>query len=258
MHHRAAFTHIVDERYMPRSNRRQPRSSQSRNGSGQSLVEFSLFLPALLLTMLVVVDFGHLFLGWVNLQNTARIGADYAATHPDAWDAGDPDLIEQARYEELIRRDATTINCTLPPSLPAPGFPDGSSTLNGRAQVSLTCDFQVLTPIISDIVGSPISLGATAIYPIRVGLYNVAVPATPPPTPTPTPSPTPTAALCTVPNLIGTRVNPATAAWKNAGFEPANMTVTIGANNYVIQTEDPPNSDGTLQDCTSFTILVGP
>lgn len=185
-----------------------------RRSGGQAVTEFALILPFLLIVMLLVLDFGHLFLGWVNLQNTARIGADFAATHPTAWDLVKPDLAAQARYEELIRRDATTINCALPSPIPTPTFPDGTSTLNGRAQVNLNCGFQVLTPIISQIVGSPLRLGATSIFPIRFGLANIAPPPPPSPTPTPTvaptptptagptPTPVPTPAPCIVPDMI--------------------------------------------------------
>ena len=113
-----------------------------RPSGGQAVTEFALLLPFLLIVMLLVLDFGHLFLGWVNLQNTARIGADFAATHPTAWDLVNPDPVAQARYEELIRRDATTINCGLPSPIPTPTFPDGTGTLNGRAQVNLDAIFR--------------------------------------------------------------------------------------------------------------------
>jgi Flp pilus assembly protein TadG len=216
-------------------------------------------LPVLLLILLVVIDFGHLFLGWVNLQNTARIGADFAATHSGAWTASDQDAIDaQERYQELIKRDASTINCSLPSTLPIPTFPDGNTTLNGRAQVNLTCDFQLLTPLVGNVVGNPLRMSASAAFPIRVGLYGVAPPSTPMPTATPAPTPTPTAKLCTVPTLIGKKTNPASQDWAKAGFDPVNFLVSIGANNYTIRTEVPLFSDGTEQYCATFQITVGP
>ena len=125
----------------------------------------------MLLILLFAVDFGRLYFGWINLQNAARVGANYAALHPDAW--GTPgDATAQAAYVAQIQNDATTINCALPLPLPAPTFPDGS-VLGGRAQVTLTCRFAVITPVISAIVGSPVSLGASAVFPIRAGLVTV-------------------------------------------------------------------------------------
>ncbi len=231
---------------------------------GQALVELALVAPVLLLIVLLVLDFGHLFLGWVNLQNTARIGADYAATHPDAWDAVSPDPSAQARYEALIQRDATTINCVLPSPLPTPAFPDGTTTLNGRAQVNLTCDFQLLTPIISSVVGSPLRLGAGAIFPIRVGLLNVAPPPTPAPTTIPTATPTSPPATCTVPSLLNKVPNNGLqTGWAGAGFTvPFNVTVgtaKIGSEYYVNSGGTTINGpfDGTQLIC-DVQLTVGP
>ena len=50
---------------------------------GQSIVEFALVLPVLLFLLLMGLDFGRVFLGWVNLNNAARVGANYAALYPD-------------------------------------------------------------------------------------------------------------------------------------------------------------------------------
>jgi hypothetical protein len=245
---------------------------------GQAVTELALILPVLMLIVLLVLDFGHLFLGWVNLQNTARIGADYAATHPKAWSAS-PDPDAQARYEELIRRDATTINCVLPSAIPTPAFPDGTSTLNGRAQVKLTCNFAILTPIISQVIGSPLGLGASADFPIRAGLANVAPPPPPPPpspTPTPTPTPTPdpsasasptptpTPVPCIVPTLLGNVPNkPLADEWADAGFTiPYNVTVgtkKIGSEYYLDGGGGKVGGpfDGSILEC-DVELTVGP
>src|SRR4051794_25746815 len=52
-----------------------------RRNQGQSLVEFALVLPVILLVLLVAIDFGRVYLGYINVQNMARIGANYAAAH---------------------------------------------------------------------------------------------------------------------------------------------------------------------------------
>ena len=49
---------------------------------GQSMVEFALVIPLILLLMLIAIDFGRVFLGWVGLNNAARVAANYAAMHP--------------------------------------------------------------------------------------------------------------------------------------------------------------------------------
>lgn len=48
---------------------------------GQSLVEFGLMLPILVLLVLGSIDFGRVFFAYVSVTNGARNGADYAASH---------------------------------------------------------------------------------------------------------------------------------------------------------------------------------
>ena len=58
---------------------------------GQSLAELALVLPIVLLLVLVTVDFGRAFFGWVTLNNMARVGANYAALHREfVDDSGNP------------------------------------------------------------------------------------------------------------------------------------------------------------------------
>ena len=127
---------------------------QSRR-SGQSTVEFALILPVLLLLGLIAVDFGRIYLGYINLQNMARIAANFAANNPNAWIPGDltgPAKI--AKYQNQILADAAATNCVLNPATPvSPTFTDtdGNGDAHGlgdKASVSLTCRFSVITPII--------------------------------------------------------------------------------------------------------------
>lgn len=123
-------------------------SASRRRISGQSLVEFALVLPVLMLILLITIDFGRVFLGWVELNNAARIGANFAANHPNAW--GTPgNSTDAATYKTLIGNDAAAINCTLPNPVPIPTFPDGS-VLGGRSQVDLTCQFSLITPFLGE------------------------------------------------------------------------------------------------------------
>lgn len=47
---------------------------------GQTLVEFALTLPILLLLIFGIIEFGRIFQAWVSLQNSARAAARYAST----------------------------------------------------------------------------------------------------------------------------------------------------------------------------------
>lgn len=231
---------------------------RQRGHRGQGLVEFALVLPILMVLLLVTIDVGRLFFGWVALQNTSRIGANFAATNPDAWIK--PGDARQALYASEISNDARTINCVLPAPLPTPVFPDtgGSQySVGSRTSVTITCNFSLLTPFLSYVLPNPIPLSATTVYPIRAGIVGLPTSTpTPAPTPTPTPSPSPTSPnQCVVPMFIGNITSGnAAAAWSNAGFKPNKLTIAIGS--YVIGHENPAGSDGTTQNCNSFALSV--
>src|SRR6202008_1593697 len=83
----------------------------TRNGgAGQSLAEFVMTIPVVLLMVLFGVDFGRVFLGWVSLNNAAREAADYASIYPTAWGTpGNPTA--QDEFDRLIGAEAAQSNC---------------------------------------------------------------------------------------------------------------------------------------------------
>ena len=138
---------------------------------GQGLVELALVLPVILMLLLTAIDFGRVYLGWVNLNQMARIAANYAATNPNA-DFVDP----TGAYQTLVLQDARAINCDILPdggtdTAPVPVF-GGTAALGEDATVSITCEFGIITPIISGILGNEIDVTATSTFPIRTGAVN--------------------------------------------------------------------------------------
>ena len=137
------------------------------------MVEFALVVPILLLLTLTAIDFGRVFLGWVNLQQMTRIAADYAAEHATSWATpGDPD---QATYQRKVLNDARAINCTLPdanadgtPDIPPPQI--SGTALGSHVKVGIDCEFSILTPIISTVLGGKILVSAETTYPVKEGL----------------------------------------------------------------------------------------
>lgn len=168
----------------------------TRNRSrGQSVVEFAIFVPVLLLILLTAVDLGRVYLGWVSLTNVARIGANFAAQNPDAWQGGG-DAAVQLRFRQLMARDAEGINCTLPNPLPAPTFVDSSYAVGARVRVDLNCSFALVTPFIANVIGDGagnLSLSSSATFTIRFGSPDGAPIGGNVPSPTPTNAPTATA-----------------------------------------------------------------
>jgi hypothetical protein len=216
-------------RFLPRlAWHRGPRSR------GQSLVEFAISVPVVLLMLLFGIDFGRVFLGWVTLNNTVREAANYAALYPTAW--GSPaTAASHPEYVRLIGSESSGINCTMPSTLPAPSFPNGTD-IGSPAVVAITCRFSLITPLMSGILGSPINVSSSASFPIRSGVI-AGVPVgsslpqgTPSPTGTPSPSVDPSVAPsptpvpnCIVPNLVSTNTSQATRTWTDAGFTATNL-----------------------------------
>jgi hypothetical protein len=166
---------------------------------GQSFVEFALILPVLLLLVLMALDLGRVFLAAVTINNTARIGARYAAAYPEAWGAT-PDPVRQAEYEARIAAEWADIDCTQQSPIPGPVF-SGTKEIGQPVAVTLTCSFNVITPLIGDIIGNTLVLTGEATIPITSCSSTTATPGSgneacvapptqpPPPTPTPTPDP---------------------------------------------------------------------
>ena len=140
---------------------------------GQSTVEFALILPVLLLLALIAVDFGRIYLGYINLQNMARIAANYAANNPLAWLPGSTDPEKITKYQNQILADAAATNCALNPATPVdPTFTDTdgdgkSRGLGDKVTVALTCRFSVITPIIANIVGNTVNVSASSVFPVK-------------------------------------------------------------------------------------------
>ncbi len=148
-------------------------SRRRERSRGQSLAELALILPVILLIALIALDFGRIYLGFVNLQQMTRIAADFAATNATAWSTPG-DAADQARYQEKIRNDARFINCTLPvdgggaTDVPDPMFPSGFD-LGDPVTVSITCSFDVITPVISQVLGGQVLVGSSTTYPVKEG-----------------------------------------------------------------------------------------
>jgi Flp pilus assembly protein TadG len=183
------------------------RRAGKRSSVGQSVVEFALLSPVAVLLLLIAVDLGRAYFGTVGLTNIARVGANYAALNPTGWQgSGKP--VYQARYQELMQADALGIDCTLPSTLPAPLFVDTGPdqyNLGSTVQVSLSCQFTLITPLLSSLIGDGaghVNLTSSTTFTIRSGTVEgvvvaSAVPSAGPtatPTATPTAGPTPTPA----------------------------------------------------------------
>jgi PKD repeat protein/Flp pilus assembly protein TadG len=152
---------------------------------GQSLVEFALVLPIIMMLTLTALDFGRVYLGYINLQNMARVAANFAANNPLAWTPSTDPAIQanrdaaKTKYQNEIRADATATNCNLPvvggvQTAPDPTFTDadgdGTPEIGDVATVGVSCTFGVITPVISNIVGGSVQVSAASKFPVKSGM----------------------------------------------------------------------------------------
>jgi PKD repeat protein len=187
---------------------------------GQSLVEFALILPAMLFLSLIVLDFGRVYLGWINLQNMTRAASNFAANHAEAWLAPlDPaNAATITQYRNQVINDAAKTNCVLTPAVPQdPTFTDGNGDLTtteigDRATVQLTCTFTLITPIISNIVGKNLLVSSSAMFPVKSGTFASAGGGTAP-TANFTASPTTTTTGTNIAFTDSSTGSPTTWAW---------------------------------------------
>lgn len=229
------------------------------------MVEFAIILPVLALLLVMAIDFGRVFFGWVGVHNAARIAANAAASNPEAWEP--PGITSgQNAYRRAVLNDLQALNCSPPPSLdgdgdgrwdlgeiPAPtwenkptGFSSALYEVGDHAVVSIPCSFDILTPLAGAIVGDPVSIVAGAEFMIRGGVIN-GIPIGPAPPP----------AGCVdqvVPNMVGMSVAAARTAWTNAGFTGAFAPATGNDTDTVTGQATTPSS--VPNDCLVATASV--
>lgn len=208
----------------------------------------AVILPLLVLLLVLAVDLGRVLFSWVGVHNAARIGADYAASHPldgDWSDQGDPNT---EAYVERMLADAAAIGCELPDPLPLPTFPEGT-TPGDTAVVELTCAFSPITPIVGALVGAPLDIAAAATFPVRKGIVGM-----------------PGAGgggggeddpLCrTVPDLSGMVGSDAEATWATAAFSGAFAISTGTPDGIVVENSQITNPASMPGGCITYKATV--
>jgi hypothetical protein len=144
------------------------------------------------------------------------------------WQSGSQPYIQLGRDYWLVPPSSNTVTNYPQPGLPSlPGYPSPYS--------------------------SPVTSWMPYTYPHP--LTGSGPGPTPTPTATPSPTATPTPCLASVPNFVGARMRTAATLWEQAGFSPANITITGGRGQRITWQSLPA---GSLADCATATITVGP
>lgn len=125
---------------------------------GQSLVEFALLLPLLILLLGGVLELGRLFFAYVAVTDAAAEGATYASIYPSSSIQAITDRAQSAT-SGLVRLDPSMIRVERP-----------SLTAGAPITVTVTYPFTLVTPLLGDLIpGRTIPLRATAVGVILGG-----------------------------------------------------------------------------------------
>lgn len=162
-----------------RAHRRLESGSGAR---GQSLVEFALIVPLLLILVVAIVDFGRVYTAMLTVESGAREAADYGAFHWYYWKDGATIADTKAKMEQracvatmalpdFVGTPSTCSNPTVTISNPVPPKPgvscsakptiaDGPCTVT----VELTYDFRLFAPLAVEFGGVRIGLPSTLTF----------------------------------------------------------------------------------------------
>ncbi len=112
--------------------------------AGQSLLEFAITLPVLLMILVGVLDLGRLFFSYIAVINSAREGARYGAERP--YDVNGIIAIAQKEPDNLV-----TVTTSISPACtfnPATGKYDIGAPSGTAITVTVQSNFQLMTTYI--------------------------------------------------------------------------------------------------------------
>lgn len=214
---------------------------------GQSLVEFALVLPIILVLLSAAADLGRLFYAFVSIENAAKEGAFYGALNPRC-DVSKAGCVDPNTVDWRVRNELTGVTISAPVTTCLDAVTSAPKSVNSCGEgdtyrVEVRHTFRLITPILGQILGDQLTLGAGASSLV----INAAI------DPTATPEPTASPACVTVPNLVGMKVGDARTAWGSAGF--TGSFSPNGQNNKTVktQTTTPASAPG---DCIAASSTV--
>ena len=148
-----------------------------QHSRGQSLVEFALLLPVLIVTLLGMLDFGRAIYAYNAVSEAARNGARVAIVNQTP---GDICLVAAGRAVALGLPTACAPNGnpgTVGVWVTTSGDPACSPVpdINCLESVKVTYQFRPITPVIGAILG-PINISSTSTVPVENPCLNNSCP----------------------------------------------------------------------------------
>ena len=133
------------------------------NERGQTLAEFAMIAPILVILIFGFVDVARLYNAWVTVQGAAREGARYGVTGRSDCSIAADDRMACIEYEAEQRAGAlansdTDIDVSVRswnyPSYADPAIEDSAGEQCDAIEVQVDYDFTPSTPLASTIIGS--------------------------------------------------------------------------------------------------------
>lgn len=120
-----------------------------KEDKGQSMVEFAMILPVLLLIIIGIIEFGFMFSGYLALSNASREAVRTVSL-------GETDMVAIQRAKDVaITLNPTKMNVSISPS----------AALRDRGdsvRVTIVYDYDFLTPFMEALFGGDLQLEAEA------------------------------------------------------------------------------------------------
>ena len=120
-----------------------------KNNKGQAMIEMAIILPILLLLVLGIFDFGRILYSQILLEKNARYAARVGIVKNSDSE------IMQAINESSSGLDSSRLNIVIDPSQSARSSGDS-------LRVKLDYDIDIFTPLMSNIIGSPVNISGEA------------------------------------------------------------------------------------------------
>ncbi len=229
---------------------------------GQSLVEFAITLPLLLLIVLGTVDLGRAYFRVENLTNAVKEGALFGARSPTCDTNLNPSCPDPRNVQYRVSQELSGLAFS---SFVAKCFDPGTSDFSTAGKALADCQdgdlyyvqarvpFDVITPLISNLVGTSLTLNSSATAVVLTD-FDISGDVTVGGSNTPAPTPTLAPGMCTVPDFTnGTKINQAQNVWTTAGGFTTTVT-TIGPAGQAITWQS--LTPGYVGSCSSTTITV--
>jgi hypothetical protein len=241
--------------------RRRPHGGASRRG--QSLVEFAITLPVMLLIVLGTIDLGRAYFQTINMENAVKEGAFFGARNPDCPTNSTVGCIAPRTVEGRVDRELDGVVLS---HFDAKCFAPGTTDFSGSGKpvdecadgdlyyVEVESEFGLITPLMTNLLGDSLTLRSTATSVVLTNFANVGAVDVGGGGSSASPTPTLAASMCMVPNFgNGTKLSQVTSVWQDAAGFTTTPTV-VGPNGQDASWQSLPA--GHVGACASTTIVV--